>query len=40
MDVSDEKGVHALYEGFPVAELLRRANAPFGKQLRGSRLKL
>jgi hypothetical protein len=40
VDVSDEKGVGALYEGVSVAELLKRAGVPLGKQLRGSRLKL
>ena len=40
VDVSDEKGVRARYEGVPVAELLRRAGVPLGKQLRGSGLKL
>jgi hypothetical protein len=38
--VSDEKGVRALYEGVPVAELLRRTGVPLGKQLRGPRLTL
>jgi hypothetical protein len=40
VNVSDEKGIPAVYEGVPVAELLRRADVPLGKQLRGSRLKL
>ena len=40
MDVSDERGERARYEGVPVAELLRQAGVPLGKQLRGSRLKL
>ena len=38
--VSDEKGVRARYEGVPIADLLRRADVPLGKQLRGSRLTL
>ena len=38
--VTDEKGKPALYEGVPVVELLRRAGAPLGKQLKGPRLKL
>ena len=40
VNVSDEKGIRARYEGVPVAELLRQADVPLGKQLRGSRLKL
>src|SRR6266851_4524721 len=40
VNVSDEKGAQARYEGVPVAELLRRAGVPLGKQLRGSRLTL
>jgi len=40
LKVSDEKGVPALYEGVAVAELLRRAGVPLGKDLRGPRLKL
>ncbi len=38
--VTDEKGAPALYEGVPVVELLRRAEVPLGKDLRGPRLKL
>ena len=38
--VVDDKGAAVTYEGVPVAELLRRADAPLGKQLRGSRMKL
>lgn len=37
--VLDEKGVRAVYEGVPVAELLERAGVPLGKRLRGSGLK-
>jgi molybdopterin-binding protein len=40
VNVSDEKGVRAFYEGVPVAELLSRAGVPLGNQLRGARLKL
>lgn len=40
MKVFDEKGVPALYEGVPVAELLRLADVPLGEALRGSQLKL
>jgi len=38
--VVDDKGAAVSYEGVPVAELLRRADAPLGKQLRGPRMKL
>jgi DMSO/TMAO reductase YedYZ molybdopterin-dependent catalytic subunit len=38
--IVDDKGAAVTYEGVPVAELLRRADAPLGKQLRGSRMKL
>ena len=38
--VVDDKGAAVTYEGVPVAELLRRADAPLGKQLRGPRMKL
>lgn len=40
MKVFDEKGVPALYEGVPVAELLRLADVPLGEALRGAQLKL
>jgi DMSO/TMAO reductase YedYZ molybdopterin-dependent catalytic subunit len=38
--VVDDKGAVVTYEGVPVAELLRRADAPLGRQLRGPRMKL
>jgi len=38
--VVDDKSVPAVYEGVPVADLLRSAGVPLGKQLRGPRLKL
>jgi DMSO/TMAO reductase YedYZ molybdopterin-dependent catalytic subunit len=38
--VVDDKGAVVTYEGVPVAELVRRADAPLGKQLRGPRMKL
>src|ERR1700751_877406 len=34
------KGAAVAYEGVSVAELLRRADVPLGKQLRGPRMKL
>jgi len=33
--VTDEKGIQAEYSGVPVAEILRKAGAPLGKDLRG-----
>ena len=33
--VTDDKGTTALYEGTPVLEILKRAGAPLGKELRG-----
>ena len=38
--VTDEKGTPLVYDGVPVVELLRRAGAPLGKQLRGPQMKL
>jgi hypothetical protein len=38
--VSDEHGAPAVYAGFPVAQLLERAGAPLGKELRGLKMKL
>lgn len=38
--VADEAGVKAAYAGVPVVELLRRAGAPLGNQLRGPQMKL
>jgi hypothetical protein len=37
--VPDEHGAKAVYAGFPVAELLERAGAPLGKELRGPKMK-
>ena len=39
-NVVDDKGNHAVYEGVPVIELLRRAGVPTGKELRGKQLTL
>ena len=36
----DEKGTHAIYEGVPIIEILRRAGAPTGKDLRGKQTTL
>jgi DMSO/TMAO reductase YedYZ molybdopterin-dependent catalytic subunit len=33
--VTDEKGIQAEYSGIPVAEILRKAGAPLGKEMRG-----
>ena len=33
--VTDEKGVQAEYSGVPVAEILQKAGAPLGKEMRG-----
>ena len=38
--VSDDRGAKAVYAGTPVAELLKRAGAPLGTELRGPRMKL
>jgi DMSO/TMAO reductase YedYZ molybdopterin-dependent catalytic subunit len=40
LEVTTEKGVSARYEGVPVVELLRRAGVPFGKELKGLRVRL
>ena len=36
--VSDQDGTKVSYEGVPLREVLKRAGAPFGKQLRGKAL--
>jgi DMSO/TMAO reductase YedYZ molybdopterin-dependent catalytic subunit len=33
--VTDEKGIQAEYSGVPVAEILQKAGAPLGKEMRG-----
>jgi DMSO/TMAO reductase YedYZ molybdopterin-dependent catalytic subunit len=33
--VTDEKGIQAEYSGVPLAEILRKAGAPLGKEMRG-----
>jgi DMSO/TMAO reductase YedYZ molybdopterin-dependent catalytic subunit len=38
--VTDEKGHHVTYGGVPVADLLRQAKVPLGKQLRGPQMRL
>ena len=38
--VSDEHGTQAVYAGVPLVQLLARAGAPLGKELRGQKLKL
>jgi hypothetical protein len=38
--VSDDQGMKAVYAGTPVAELLKRAGAPLGTELRGPHMKL
>jgi hypothetical protein len=35
VSVGDEHGTRAVYEGVPVLEILQRAGAPLGKELRG-----
>lgn len=40
LTVTDEHGTRVTYEGVPVAELLHRAGARLGKQLRGPQLAL
>lgn len=40
LTVTDEHGTRVTYEGVPVEELLRRAGAPLGKQLRGLQMRL
>ena len=36
--VTDQDGAQVRYEGVPLREVLKRAGAPFGKQLRGKTL--
>jgi molybdopterin-dependent oxidoreductase-like protein protein len=36
--VTDEKGVQAEYSGVPVAEILRKAGAPLGKEMKGANM--
>ncbi|HTR62872.1 MAG TPA: molybdopterin-dependent oxidoreductase [Candidatus Binataceae bacterium] len=36
--VTDDRGVKATYDGVPVVEILKRAGAPLGKELRGSNM--
>ena len=38
VNVSDEHGTTAVYEGVPALEILQRAGAPLGKELRGSNM--
>lgn len=38
--VADAKNGHEVYQGVPVVELLRRASAPLGTQLRGPKMRL
>ena len=40
LNVVDEKGNHATYEGVPIIEILRRAGVPTGNQIRGKQLAL
>jgi hypothetical protein len=40
LTVTDDKGASVTYEGVSAVELLRRAGAPLGKQLKGPRLRL
>ena len=40
LTVTDEKGAQVIYDGVPVAELLRRAGTPLGKQLKGVQMRL
>ena len=39
ISITDAQGRAAVYEGFPVTELLERAGAPLGKELRGPQMK-
>jgi DMSO/TMAO reductase YedYZ molybdopterin-dependent catalytic subunit len=39
-NVVDDKGNHAVYQGVPVIEILRRAGVPSGKDLRGKQMTL
>ena len=38
VSVRDEHGTSAVYEGVPALEILRRAGAPLGKELRGTNM--
>jgi hypothetical protein len=38
VEVVDDKGNHASYEGVPTFEVLRRVGAPFGRDLRGQKM--
>src|SRR5260221_3031108 len=38
--VADDKGVQVEYSGVPVAEILEKAGAPLGKQLKGPNMAL
>jgi len=40
LTVTDEKGAQVTYDGVPVVELLQRAGAPLGKQLKGLSMRL
>jgi len=40
VEVADDKGKHAVYEGVPIIEILQRAGAPSGKDLHGKNLTL
>jgi DMSO/TMAO reductase YedYZ molybdopterin-dependent catalytic subunit len=40
ISVTDEKGTQVEYEGVPVAEILHRAGAPLGKDLKGPNMAL
>ncbi|HTY55991.1 MAG TPA: hypothetical protein VMB26_12350, partial [Candidatus Binataceae bacterium] len=40
LEVRDEKGTKEVYQGVALVELLRRAGAPLGKELRGPKMKL
>lgn len=40
LTVTDDSGAKATYEGTPVVEILRRAGAPLGKELRGPKMTL
>jgi hypothetical protein len=40
LTVTNEKGDRVTYEGVPVTEVLRRAGAPLGKELRGPHMRL
>jgi DMSO/TMAO reductase YedYZ molybdopterin-dependent catalytic subunit len=39
LTVTDDKGTRVTYDGVPVVDLLRRAGAPLGAQLRGVRMR-